>query len=78
MARRRSWTAAASRGTAVTGGTAAAGDDDQSERDREGNEKLIYVPGLIYEGKLSTRPWLRPVLNWLLGHLVPGATKARY
>ena len=44
---RRSWTAAASRGTAVTGGTAAAGDDDQSERDREGNEKLIYVTGLI-------------------------------
>ena len=38
MARRRSWTAAASRGTAVTGGTAAAGDVDESERGREGIE----------------------------------------
>ena len=71
MARRPSW-------TAVTGGTAAPGDDDETQREIARGTRNRSKSGVIYGGQFSTGLCLRPVLNCVLGHLVPGAIKARY
>jgi hypothetical protein len=57
MVRRQSWTAVASRGTAVTGGTAAAGDDDEREREIEremrnrSKSQDLYREGSLVPGR---------------------------
>ena len=64
--RRSAGSGGGGRGTAVTCAD-SGGDDDESDGGQ-----------LIKGRQFSIGSWLRPVLNCLLGPLVPGVTKSRY